>query len=399
MPADASGCPGSSACARRSTSSWPARPSAPPRRSSSAWSTSWFRRAFSGGTAAGSGGPDRAAGRPVPSRARGSLLLERNPIGRALVYRQRAEERCSRRPAGTIPRRSPRSTPCSTGLEQRDRGGAPARGAALRRAGDRRGVPQPRADLLRHHRAQERRRRRPGHRRAAPGPAGSAWWAPDSWARASRAPRCPRPASRCGSRTPIFPGWARASKPRSRSSRGSSPASGSPGTSSSGKSALLSGTGTWQGFERADVVIEAVFEDLEVKRQVMAEVEAWCRPARWSPATPRPFPSRASRREPRHPERMLGMHFFSPVEKMPLLEVIPTRADLARRDRDRGPVRTPDGKDRHRGAGPARVLGQPDPVALPERGGSPAGRRNADRSDRPGHDPVRFSGRSDRAAR
>jgi 3-hydroxyacyl-CoA dehydrogenase/enoyl-CoA hydratase/3-hydroxybutyryl-CoA epimerase len=92
------------------------------------------------------------------------------------------------------------------------------------------------------------------------------------------------------------------------------------------KSALLSGTGTWTGFERADVVIEAVFEDLDVKRRVMSEIEAVVRPDALVASNTSTIPIASIAEGTRHPERMLGMHFFSPVERMPLLEVIPTPA-------------------------------------------------------------------------
>lgn len=92
------------------------------------------------------------------------------------------------------------------------------------------------------------------------------------------------------------------------------------------KAALLSGAGTWTGFERADVVVEAVFEDLDVKRQVMSEIEAVVRPEAIIASNTSTIPIASIADGARHPERMLGMHFFSPVERMPLLEVIPTPA-------------------------------------------------------------------------
>lgn len=88
--------------------------------------------------------------------------------------------------------------------------------------------------------------------------------------------------------------------------------------------ALLSGGTDFTAFQRADLVIEAVFEDLEVKRKVLAETEA-ATPASTIFATNTStipiadIAVRASR-----PENVLGMHFFSPVDRMPLLEVIPT---------------------------------------------------------------------------
>ncbi|HEX7025589.1 MAG TPA: fatty acid oxidation complex subunit alpha FadJ [Gemmatimonadales bacterium] len=90
------------------------------------------------------------------------------------------------------------------------------------------------------------------------------------------------------------------------------------------KSALLTGSGAWQGFDRADMVIEAVFEDLAVKRTVMAEIEAVVPPTAVVASNTSTIPISDIAREAAHPERMLGMHYFSPVDRMPLLEVIPT---------------------------------------------------------------------------
>ncbi len=88
--------------------------------------------------------------------------------------------------------------------------------------------------------------------------------------------------------------------------------------------ALISGTGTYVGFARAEVVIEAVFEELGVKRQVIAEVEAAVAPTTIIGTNTSTIPIHDIAAGAQHPERVLGMHFFSPVEKMPLLEVIPT---------------------------------------------------------------------------
>jgi 3-hydroxyacyl-CoA dehydrogenase/enoyl-CoA hydratase/3-hydroxybutyryl-CoA epimerase len=89
-------------------------------------------------------------------------------------------------------------------------------------------------------------------------------------------------------------------------------------------SALLSGSDTYAGFGRADLVIEAVFEDLALKRKVLAEVEAVARPDAIFASNTSTIPIHQIAAEAQRPERVLGMHFFSPVEKMPLLEVIPT---------------------------------------------------------------------------
>ena len=89
-------------------------------------------------------------------------------------------------------------------------------------------------------------------------------------------------------------------------------------------SALLSGGDDYRGFARADLVIEAVFEDLDLKRRVLAEVEAVTRPEAIFASNTSTIPIRDIAAHAARPGRVLGMHFFSPVEKMPLLEVIPT---------------------------------------------------------------------------
>ncbi|HQW65881.1 MAG TPA: fatty acid oxidation complex subunit alpha FadJ [Gemmatimonadales bacterium] len=88
--------------------------------------------------------------------------------------------------------------------------------------------------------------------------------------------------------------------------------------------ALLSGGGDFTGFAGAQIVIEAVFEDLAVKRQVIAELEAAVPPHVILATNTSTIPIQDIAAGARHPERVVGMHFFSPVEKMPLLEVIPT---------------------------------------------------------------------------
>ncbi|HEU5169868.1 MAG TPA: fatty acid oxidation complex subunit alpha FadJ [Gemmatimonadales bacterium] len=87
--------------------------------------------------------------------------------------------------------------------------------------------------------------------------------------------------------------------------------------------ALLSGSADYSGFTRADLVIEAVFEDLALKRRVIAELEAEVAPDAIVATNTSTIPIREIAAGARHPERVIGMHFFSPVEKMPLLEVIP----------------------------------------------------------------------------
>jgi len=87
--------------------------------------------------------------------------------------------------------------------------------------------------------------------------------------------------------------------------------------------ALLTGSDGYQGFGRADLVVEAVFEDLAVKRTVMAELEAVVREDAVLATNTSTIPIADIAAMARRPERILGMHFFSPVDRMPLVEVIP----------------------------------------------------------------------------
>jgi 3-hydroxyacyl-CoA dehydrogenase/enoyl-CoA hydratase/3-hydroxybutyryl-CoA epimerase len=89
--------------------------------------------------------------------------------------------------------------------------------------------------------------------------------------------------------------------------------------------ALLSGGTDWAGFASADVVIEAVFEDLAVKHAVIREAEQIVREDCVLASNTSTIPIEQIATVTRRPERVLGMHFFSPVEKMPLLEVITGR--------------------------------------------------------------------------
>ncbi len=82
-------------------------------------------------------------------------------------------------------------------------------------------------------------------------------------------------------------------------------------------------TGTdYAALEDCDLVIEAVFEDPRIKAEVVKAAEHGLAPgAIWASNTSTlPITSLAARSA--HPERFLGIHFFSPVERMPLVEII-----------------------------------------------------------------------------
>jgi len=94
--------------------------------------------------------------------------------------------------------------------------------------------------------------------------------------------------------------------------------------------ALVSGSADDSGFREADLVIEAVFEDLDVKRGVVSSLEQVVGPDTVIASNTSTIPIAEIAAGAGRPDRILGMHFFSPVEKMPLLEVIPHEGTSAR---------------------------------------------------------------------
>jgi 3-hydroxyacyl-CoA dehydrogenase / enoyl-CoA hydratase / 3-hydroxybutyryl-CoA epimerase len=84
----------------------------------------------------------------------------------------------------------------------------------------------------------------------------------------------------------------------------------------------VSGTTDYSGFARADLVIEAVFEDLKIKHRVVNELESVLPPGTLIASNTSAIPIRDIAQAARHPERIVGMHFFSPAQRMPLLEVV-----------------------------------------------------------------------------
>jgi 3-hydroxyacyl-CoA dehydrogenase/enoyl-CoA hydratase/3-hydroxybutyryl-CoA epimerase len=86
---------------------------------------------------------------------------------------------------------------------------------------------------------------------------------------------------------------------------------------------LLTATTDWSGFEGVELLIEAVFEDLALKQEMVRAFERVNRSGIFASNTSSIPIGRIAEASSR-PESVLGMHYFSPVQKMPLLEVIVT---------------------------------------------------------------------------
>ncbi len=102
----------------------------------------------------------------------------------------------------------------------------------------------------------------------------------------------------------------------------------------------------YRGFEGLDVVVEAVLEDLRLKKKVLREIESHVRPDAiiCTNTSSLPLSELASALD--DPKRFVGLHFFNPVDRMPLVEVVPGRktdrhALLAAAEFVRGMDKTP----------------------------------------------------------
>lgn len=86
--------------------------------------------------------------------------------------------------------------------------------------------------------------------------------------------------------------------------------------------AMITGTLDYSGLKSADVVIEAVFEDLALKQSMVADVEQNCKTSTIFASNTSSLPIGKIAAKAERPENVIGLHYFSPVDKMPLAEII-----------------------------------------------------------------------------
>ncbi len=90
------------------------------------------------------------------------------------------------------------------------------------------------------------------------------------------------------------------------------------------KMALLSGSLNYEDLDNQEIIIEAVFEDLKLKQNILKDVENNAKPNTIFASNTSALPIKAIAANAKNPELVIGMHYFSPVPKMPLLEIIKT---------------------------------------------------------------------------
>ncbi len=93
----------------------------------------------------------------------------------------------------------------------------------------------------------------------------------------------------------------------------------------SAKMAMISGTTDFSGFKDADIVIEAVVENMDVKRKVFAELDANVPSHAVLCSNTSSLSVTQMAEAVKDPSRVIGFHFFNPVHRMPLIEIITTK--------------------------------------------------------------------------
>jgi 3-hydroxyacyl-CoA dehydrogenase/enoyl-CoA hydratase/3-hydroxybutyryl-CoA epimerase len=84
----------------------------------------------------------------------------------------------------------------------------------------------------------------------------------------------------------------------------------------------VSPTTDWTGLHLADLVVEAVVENLDAKHEVFARLDRLTRPGAILATNTSSLRVADIARATAHPPRVLGLHFFNPVNKMPLVEIV-----------------------------------------------------------------------------
>ena len=86
---------------------------------------------------------------------------------------------------------------------------------------------------------------------------------------------------------------------------------------------MITGCVDYSGFKEVDIVVEAVFENLELKQNMVVEIEQQAKESTIFASNTSSLPIGKIAAKAARPENVIGLHYFSPVDKMPLVEIIP----------------------------------------------------------------------------
>ena len=123
--------------------------------------------------------------------------------------------------------------------------------------------------------------------------------------------------------------------------------------------ARIHASADYSDLKGCDLVVEAVFEDRAVKREATEKAQAVVGPDVIFASNTSTLPIGSLAETSLKPENFVGIHFFSPVDKMMLVEIIMGRADGIEGARDRDRLRARDQEDPHRRQRLPRLLRQP----------------------------------------
>lgn len=88
------------------------------------------------------------------------------------------------------------------------------------------------------------------------------------------------------------------------------------------KMAFITGSLDYEGFRRSELVVEAIVENMEIKKKVIAELDAHVGTDTIIASNTSSLSITEMATACKHPENFIGMHFFNPVHRMPLVEII-----------------------------------------------------------------------------
>ena len=94
--------------------------------------------------------------------------------------------------------------------------------------------------------------------------------------------------------------------------------------------AMITGSIDYTGFKSVDIVVEAVFEDLELKQNMVLAIEENTKESTIFASNTSSLPIGNIAAKAKRPENVIGLHYFSPVDKMPLVEIIPHHSNAGR---------------------------------------------------------------------
>ena len=86
---------------------------------------------------------------------------------------------------------------------------------------------------------------------------------------------------------------------------------------------MITGCIDYSGFNDIDLVVEAVFENLALKQNMVVEIEQQTKTSTVFASNTSSLPISNIAAKAERPENVIGLHYFSPVDKMPLVEIIP----------------------------------------------------------------------------